>query len=369
MERPHPTDVGLEILNCVYDRMKIDPQWTQWHDRGFTWWGCDRAQHVWADKPIESQGFKVSRLHARTDILDGFMESDDHLSALGDVLGSVALSGFIRSNTDRSRILLASSVFVHQETLEQAKLWFSLSVAMQFSQSIAVTNHLVSALDGAKPATSDHPLSGPRKHIDDMAGAASSLPASNQTSMYQGSEMKQYVTEINGPPCILVNGDETSISAEFPYPNFTSLIQVMTEEEHPIAGRGLWILLKFPVGGEDPTTVDAALNLNEYELNEWTGIPFLGSWCPTETGLTFISFYPNLMRRPNSIAALVTPHILRAKRINEDLDDYKWEEHFEEAFEQKMQRVSGRTKPFFTDDNLITKLSQDDFMGRKGTVN
>jgi hypothetical protein len=33
------TDPGIEILHFVYQRMRIDVEWCQWGERGFTWWG------------------------------------------------------------------------------------------------------------------------------------------------------------------------------------------------------------------------------------------------------------------------------------------------------------------------------------------
>jgi hypothetical protein len=39
MERPSSSDLGLRLVNEVYDLMRIDAEWSVWEPRGFTWWG------------------------------------------------------------------------------------------------------------------------------------------------------------------------------------------------------------------------------------------------------------------------------------------------------------------------------------------
>jgi hypothetical protein len=65
----------------------------------------------------------------------------------------------------------------------------------------------------------------------------------------------------------------------------------------------------------DPAATQAALGLNRRELTELTGAHFLGSWCPTEQGLTFVSFFPNTMAaiNPGCVGPLVQSAICRAR--------------------------------------------------------
>jgi hypothetical protein len=62
-------DPGLRIVKHVYQRMRIDPQWSQWSERGFTWWGHHHAQRVWADHAVEDLGYRLFRVIAETDYI------------------------------------------------------------------------------------------------------------------------------------------------------------------------------------------------------------------------------------------------------------------------------------------------------------
>jgi hypothetical protein len=82
MNRPSASDPGLAVVNNVYDGMQIDDEWTEWTDRGFTWWSGQNRQRVWAEEGIEDDGFTLCRLHARTDLFAGFYESEAQLDFL-----------------------------------------------------------------------------------------------------------------------------------------------------------------------------------------------------------------------------------------------------------------------------------------------
>ena len=47
------SDPGIAVVNHIYTGMKIDPEWSVREERGFTWWGKDFAQRVWAEPAFE----------------------------------------------------------------------------------------------------------------------------------------------------------------------------------------------------------------------------------------------------------------------------------------------------------------------------
>src|SRR6266540_4485185 len=134
MNRPDRSDVGLDLVNHVYDVLQIGAKWTVWEQRGFTWWGWHYAQRVWAEPPCEDDGFMVSRVHARTDVMDGFDGCDQQMMSLGCGGMPTQMYGFIRSPERPSCIELASCVYVHTEILDWIKGLFSLAVAMQAAE-------------------------------------------------------------------------------------------------------------------------------------------------------------------------------------------------------------------------------------------
>src|SRR6516225_1602679 len=110
------SDVGLEVVRGVYRLMNIDPQWSDWFDRGFVWWGHRLAQYVWAEPCFEDEGITVARLHARTDLTAGVEGTDEQFAALGPILRRAALSGLARAPRGPERLQLACSVYVHEQT-------------------------------------------------------------------------------------------------------------------------------------------------------------------------------------------------------------------------------------------------------------
>jgi hypothetical protein len=62
-------DPGLAAVRWVYDAMRIDPEWSVWEERGFTWWGREQAQRVWSEPAFDDDGITVYRLHARSDVV------------------------------------------------------------------------------------------------------------------------------------------------------------------------------------------------------------------------------------------------------------------------------------------------------------
>src|SRR5262249_37235569 len=89
-------------------------------------------------------------------------------------------------------------------------------------------------------------------------------------------------------------------------------------ESNPRVGNGLLTLLTLPVGATapgDPRGARHALELNRRELEEDTHAHFLGSWCPTEQGLCFVTFYPNAFAAisPGGVVPLAQGDAFRAR--------------------------------------------------------
>jgi hypothetical protein len=360
MRRPAPDDVGLELVNHVYDLMQIDSKWTVWGPRGFTWWGWHFAQRVWAEPPFQDDGFSLSRVHARTDVWDDFDGRDQQMMLLGIGGMATTMYGFIQSAERPSCIQLASSVYVHAEILDWMRNLFSMAVATQVAEG-AILSGMPGDLYGMRPAKSAHPESGPRVQMDDMLNIIRDVvsPKGEARSAYAGEEMRELLALLNKPPCVLATGDRRSISAEFPYPNSTSLIQLETEDKNPRVGNGLLALLTIPDGAHNGASrpsagtndivqalekgVDAwrasgrsALKLNAREIASSTRAHFLGSWRQSDKGLTYASFYPNCLYRRGCLQNLAMNHIMRARWISEDVLGYGWEEHFQEALQRKV---------------------------------
>jgi hypothetical protein len=146
-------------------------------------------------------------------------------------------------------------------------------------------------------------------------------------SQYAGEEMEQLVATFQQPLCVAANGDKIGLTAEFPYPGYTSLLRLDTTEKHPRAGNGLSVLLRIPEYTNDAATARHALELNEAELNSATWTHFLGAWVSRE-GLAYAAFYPNWVHRIGGLWNIAKATAMRARWLTEEVMEYSWEEHF-----------------------------------------
>jgi hypothetical protein len=327
MERPSSSDLGLRLINEIYDLMRIDAEWSVWEPRGFTWWGWHSAQRVWSEPAVEDRGFTLYRLHARAELFDGFENTDEQVLFLNSLGDNMTLSGIVVADRP-GRIELAASVYVHEEIADWAKLLFGAAVPMQAAEAVGWLPSSMSA--GLRPVTSAHPQSGPRDEMDDMLNIFDRVNAEGPSpSRYAGEEMEQLVATFQEmqPPCVMATGEKTGLAAEFPYPGWTSLIRLDTTEQHPRAGNGLLAVLRIPEGKNDAASARQALEWNKKELNSATWTHFLGAWV-SKGELAYAAFYPNWFHRIGGLQNIAISMMMRARWLTEEVMEYSWEEHF-----------------------------------------
>jgi hypothetical protein len=107
----------------------------------------------------------------------------------------------------------------------------------------------------------------------------------------------------------------------------TSLVQLKTEEANRRVGNGLLCLLSLPGGSHSMETMKAALELNDRELGSLTRAHFLGSWCSGHTGLTYVSFVPNILCDITFSGlgrTLLENQMMRAKWVAEEVYGDHW---------------------------------------------
>jgi hypothetical protein len=343
--RPLSTDPGLQVINAVYEKLNIAAKWTVWEDRGFTWWGGFRAQRVWSEQGVEDDGVTVYRLHARTDLYAGFAETDDQY-AIVDILGTMAtLNGIIRNQEHGDQLQVAASVFVHAENVPWAYRLFSLAVAMQ-SVEVKGTFGRVGLEFGLEPALSAHPQSGIRHDGDRVVNVIPEILDKGQgTSSYAGPELEHARKMLDRPPRVLCTGDSSGFAIEFPFPEHTSLLRYETQKPHCVYGAGLAAQLTLPIGNAEHETRKQALEFNQAEISEMTGANFVGSWCATEQGLSFVSFFPNLMHATDVTPNIVMNQVIRANWITRSRWNFSWDDNFKQSSESKLAMIAMISQP------------------------
>jgi hypothetical protein len=309
--------LGMNVVKHVFERMMIDEEWSTWDIRGFTWWGADLAQRVWTDAPEEDEGHTIWRLHARTDFLSGWSKVKDGVPKIELLARQSTIAGPVVDPSARDKIQLASSIYVHRDSAQGMRDIFALICSIQAAEAHIMAEPTAELL-GVDVARSAHPVSGRRSEPDDMLNVISAMvvPYGERPSSWVGEEMESLVELLEQPPCVLVDGNGKELSAQYAFGERVSVLRVDADVENPRIGRGCLMRLTVPEHS-GPTVSSDALQLNIRELRFGMRAPFLGSWCSSKDGLTFVSFLPNAMHRPGLLTNLVMGAVIRARWITE----------------------------------------------------
>lgn len=309
-------DVGLAALDSVYEYMQIDDDWSVRGDRSFTWWLGDLAQQVTASPMKESNGCDVSHFMARTSLLTEVPITDETHSrvSLLNALGTT-LSAFVLENN--GELSFVSTAVIHGQVMPFAGETFSFVAAMQAAEAQLKVEHLVGLLHG-KAAVSQHPVAGPRPELDDLVNIFDRMivPAGQEPSKWAGVAMLDAKATLD-PICVLANGGDAGLSAEFAYDELTSLLRFETAISHPSVGNGLHVTLKLPTSYSEPPYTEAmALNMLE-ALGAFMN-DFQGAWCVAPgdgSTLAYNAFYPNVVSQKCIAENIALKMAYRAKWV------------------------------------------------------
>jgi hypothetical protein len=328
-----PSDQGLELVRDLHKKLQVDPEWCVWDDRGFTWWGKNLAQRVWAEAPRQDEaGEAFQRLHAQTDMFDGFDGSDEQVQLLNIINHTGTLSALVPAGDGSGRVRLCCSMLLYPNNGDFARLVFDTAATLQAAEAVITTSWLGDEFRaGLTNAVSHHPVSGERLLADEMLEIVDLTirPMGESASRYAGAAMDKLGKDLQQPPCIFASGSETGVSAEYPHPKQSYLLRLLTEEKHPRLGHGMLAMLHLPEGESNAETARAALSLNTREIeSDQMPAHFLGSWCAGVAGLTYVSFYPNAMANDGLPVSVALNLARRARWHCENLHGFSWAENF-----------------------------------------
>lgn len=329
-------DFGIELVNYVFEQMKIDREWSVRTDRGFTWWGKDLAQSVWAESPVDDNGALVSRVHARTDLVKNAGGDADALLEIGAANDQACMSAAVIDAADPGKVRLACSTYVHESTYPWVGPLFSLAAALQAAEAHLKAEDLAGAL-GAEADTSTHPSAGPRPQADDILNIPGMVIREGEVPRWLAADFDDVAKSLQQPPCVLASGGKGGLAAEFPLGEETMLLKVSTQERHPWLGGGLSVRFVLPQSFTEEVAAFTAMQLNRRELAERTRIPMIGAWSCDGSAVSFASFWPNLVYRPGLLGVLVRYMMGRARWAAEEVFGDDWRQSFEKAFRRKAE--------------------------------
>lgn len=324
------SDISRESLDRIYELLRVDEEWSVRADQGFTWWMGQHAQELIASKPTLSRGIWVSRLIARTAVAVDVPRTEKTYERLAALNMFMTTSALVLGNDGVVRMI--TSAVVHKDVADWMTGHFALRAAMQAADCEIKAPYLME-LNGWGSAVSDHPLAGRRLVLDDMAEIISRLvaPLGQEPSKWAGQEMDSALGTLR-KTSLFANGDPTGVTAEFPYKDFSALLQLEAGTPHPQVGHGLHITLRLPSPPFDTSVHEAAAILNEMEARGLSLFSTLhGAWCVSPSGdVAFNAFVPNAFYKAGTavnFALWMTGKARWVASLNDPRsDEERWEE-------------------------------------------
>lgn len=326
-----PDDLGLATLRHVRETLALEEKWTLDEPRGFSFWGCDRRQRVWAEETVvnrQGSGLDTCRLHAEVDLL-GPGALTPKVREHAELLSETFPLSAIRLRAD-GRLMAHCAVEVRSGDDGMVDL-FTQAVALQWACARSVVPGLSEAV-GRAPDLSHHPKGRERTAPCRLDGWLRVVgDAGNRDSAWTAEEEKERTLarllqfgftcghEVPAFP-------QMSFWVGIPFPRGNdedpispALVHVETDGEHPWLGRGAWVKLWLPPHAGRANVGLDALALGDFEARQDVYSDLLGSWrwaqgdagSPSRT-LVQAVFLPNQLFRPGRLLEVVQGTVWRA---------------------------------------------------------
>lgn len=303
------TDIGLQLVDSLYEQLMVDDQWAERHERGFTWWSYRLAQHVEVGPPAPSADRQVCPVRIWTDVVQEVDPATNPAQLLGPINVQATLNA-LAWDSATATISECCTAQVHNENFDWLSKVLVTAAVLQNAAAHARAGFLAEQCRGVAAATT-HPTSGERPDMDDLLNVPVTIAdEGSEPSRFAGPRMERAgrflermgffgSADPTGLTCqIPFTGREpASAPAGVPAPQL-SLVQVFTDVPHPELGNGMLVVMRLPIHAE---TYVAALQANELNVAEVQGDSqnqLLGAWCPDPTSaaaLAFCCFVPNAL--------------------------------------------------------------------------
>lgn len=313
-------DVGIQILDAIYDQLQVEDQWAFRRQRGFTWWGYRLAQHIDVSSPVHDRGLDLCNLAIRTDVVRD-VDPNTNPAALLVALNRQATINALVWDPATATISVCCAVTVHQDIASWIYYILAMAAVLQNDLAHAHTVTLAKACGGS-PAGSNHPTHGVRNEPNGSMNVPARMivPAGQEPSKFVGEPclgIERFLAELAQQKGWYGTSDAHGATVEVPFTGNrpamlqdsnspdaqleTALVQVFTDVSHPEFGNGALVVTQLPVspGAERAVVLANDLNLAE-SAGGYDAPPLFGAWVPDpfsegENGLAFSSFLPNFL--------------------------------------------------------------------------
>ncbi len=313
-------DVGIQILNAIYDQLKVEDQWSVRRQRGFSWWGYRLAQHIDVSPPVHDRGLDLCGLSIRTEVVREVDPNTDPAALLVELNRQATINALVWDRTTAT-ISVCCAATVHQDIASWIYYVLATAAILQNDLAHAHTVTLAEAC-GGRPAGSNHPTHGVRNEPNGSMNITARMivPAGEEPSKFVGppcAGIGPFLAELAEQKGWYGTSDAHGATVEVPFTGNrpamlqdrgspdakleTALVQIFTDVSHPEFGNGALVVTQLPVSPGVERAISLANDLNLAESAGGQDLPpLLGAWVPDPfseggNGLAFSSFLPNFL--------------------------------------------------------------------------
>lgn len=334
-------DLGLIMIDRLYERLMVDAEWSLRGPRGFTWWSFRLAQHIEASVPVRIGDRDVCEVRIWTEVVNGV----DPECPAADIISMpnmrATLSATVWDPARRS-ITDHCAAVVHSENVDWMIWLLPVAALLQNTAAHSRAHALAEALNG-RPAESSHPTNGTRATADEllMAPQRVIVPEGRGPSKFVGDGTRG-IAQTVGRLGLAGFATDAEFVCEVPFTGArpvafltpperveTALLEVYSDIEHPDLGNGALLTMALPMSFEPSEAGSVANRLNLLEAqaalsvdgSPATGVSLgvlLGAWSPdprvtARDRIAFNCFLPSVLARPRLLENLVQYQAIRTE--------------------------------------------------------
>jgi len=333
-------DVGLTVVDRLYESLMVNTEWSIRGPRGFTWWSYRLAQHVEASVPVFVGDRLVCEIRIWTEVVSKVDPDKPVTQILVPPNTRATLSAMVWDPARRTITDYCVAV-VHDGNACWMGWLLPVAAAMQNTATHTRAQSLADMVNGV-PALSSHLESGQRPDVDELLSAPERLiaPEGKQQSKFIG-ELTRSISHSIGRRGFACFGESNEFTCELPFsgllpmafltdldPVETSLLEVFADVEHPNFGSGALMALSLPLRFDPSAAAEVANWLNLLEARAVLPVDsvatqgislgvLLGAWSPdpraeSRDRIAFNSFVPSVLARPGLLECLVHYQAIRS---------------------------------------------------------
>ena len=313
-------DVGTDVVNGIFNLLKIDAEWSAPISRGFSWWGHRLRQRIWSTPPYDDRGIVIHRVYAVTDAVRDIKVSQTAADIALSPLGTLAIGSAKIFDPGEQVIRLWTSATVHAEVAPWMTPLLASYAILQVIEAERTAELVADATQGVINRTS-HPTSGMRQTPDEMLNVLDIgfRPMGQKKSPWNGNdELLKISDALNATNCFCM-GDTTGLTVEFQFGQDTSMMRIISTENHPSIGSGVGMFFQIPIFGSQESACMIAGALNRAEEHTKSPSHLIGSWCAKTLGNrsvpAFVTFLPTALYKPGLLTSLTYSAVNRARWV------------------------------------------------------